>query len=415
MIKTPDVLAALLLMICIATGYTQTGNLTSSPYSVFGLGQLNDVGPGKTNALGRSGIALGSESEINGLNPASYASIPEKSFYFDIGAKNRNSDYIGRRDEQGNHTSNFSNISLAFALDSKSGVGVSLLPYTDVGYNLNAVAGTIEGSSTPYISTVRGSGGLNNFQLTYGRKISPLLNVGAAVNVYFGKINEVETVKIDDDNLILNENHFYNGFRFTLGAQYRLNERIGLGLVVNLPASLGGSKSRTAYSVIDNRWSQIATNDNINLSSFKMPVEIGAGIKLTSGFFTFNGDYRISFWEGTNRDDTAIVTFANRHTVAGGAEYFVGEGRRYLNRIRFRAGGSFDNGYIKLASQRVQNYSLTAGLGLPLSFYNNSLLNVSYSYGQQGGVSNVLLRERYHMLTVNLSLNDLWFVKRKYE
>lgn len=415
MIKPNCALAALLCTAGIVICRAQTGNLTSSPYSLFGLGQQNDVSPGKTNGLGRSGIALGSESEINGLNPAAYATIPEKSFYFDIGMKNRNSYYVGRRDEQGNSTYNFSNISLAFALNSKSGVGISLFPYTDVGYTLSAVAGTIEGSSNPYISTVRGSGGLNNLQLAYGTKLFPSLNVGAFVNIYFGKINEVETVNIGNDNLILNENHFYNGFRFTLGAQYRLNDHVDLGFIVNLPASLSGAKSRTVYSDIDNLLSQIEADEGINLRSFKMPVETGAGFKLKSGFFTFNGDYRVSFWEGTNRDDVTIVSFANQHTMAGGAEYFVNEGRDYINRMRFRIGGSYDNGYIKIASQRVQNFSLTAGLGLPLSFYNNSLLNVSYSFGQQGGVSNTLLRERYHMVALNLSLNDLWFVRRKYE
>jgi hypothetical protein len=41
------------------------------------------------------------------------------------------------------------------------------------------------------------------------------------------------------------------------------------------------------------------------------------------------------------------------------------------------------------------------------------MLNFGYSYGQKGQVSNGLIKENYHTLTLNFSLEDLWFVKKK--
>ncbi len=400
--------------ICYAAGNAQTGNLTSSPYSLFGLGKQNEVVSGKTNALGKSGIALGSESEINSLNPASFATIPKNSVFFDIGMKNENSKYVGSKDQQENNISNFANISMALAFDEKSGIGFSLFPYTDVGYNIAAVSGTIEGSSSLYTSNVSGSGGLNTFQLNYGREIANGLNLGASVNYYFGKINEVETVALQADNLIIDETHRYKGIRFGVGAQYKLRDNLGFGLVINLPTSLSGSKEQTVSSMISGVENEIETNDQSKIDSFRMPAEIGIGTKYTYKAFTFNADYKIGFWKGTNEEDTAIGEFSNQQFLGGGIEYFRG-GRNYFDRMRFRLGGNYDTGYMSVQGSKITNTAVTAGFGLPLGYRGNTMINLSYSYGQRGQVSNTLIRENYHLISINLSLEEIWFTKRLFE
>ncbi|MEL1242824.1 hypothetical protein AAEO56_01010 [Flavobacterium sp. DGU11] len=402
------------IALCYATGYAQTGNLTSSPYSLFGLGKQNEVGSGKTNALGKSGIALGSETEINSLNPASLATIPKNAVFFDIGIKNENSRYVGSRDEKSNNISNFSNISMALAFDEKSGIGFSLFPYTNVGYNIAAVSGTVEGTSDLYTSNVIGSGGLNNFQLNYGRKITARLNLGARVNYYFGKINEVETVDVQGDNLIIDEDHRYKGIQFSLGGQYKLADNLGLGLLVNLPTSLSASKEQTVSSVIGGLESEIETSEQSNMDSFRIPAEIGIGAKYTYKAFTFNADYKVGFWKGTNEEDTSIGKFTNQQFLGGGVEYFRG-GRNFLDRTRFRMGGNYDTGFMSVQGSKIKNVALTAGIGLPLGIRGNTLLNLSYSYGQRGQVSNTLIRENYHLISINLSLEEIWFAKRLFD
>ena len=53
----------------------QSEALTSSPYSLYGLGVINQTSIGKFNGLGYSGIGIKSPYEINNLNPANYALI----------------------------------------------------------------------------------------------------------------------------------------------------------------------------------------------------------------------------------------------------------------------------------------------------------------------------------------------------
>lgn len=70
-IKLSYLTSIVTLIISIHSGYSQSEALTSSPYSLYGLGVINQTSIGKSNALGYTGIGLKTDSEINNLNPAS--------------------------------------------------------------------------------------------------------------------------------------------------------------------------------------------------------------------------------------------------------------------------------------------------------------------------------------------------------
>ena len=46
---------------------------TVSPYSMFGPGEIQPRGFGRSQAMGGAGITLKSDSHLNNVNPASYA------------------------------------------------------------------------------------------------------------------------------------------------------------------------------------------------------------------------------------------------------------------------------------------------------------------------------------------------------
>jgi hypothetical protein len=394
--------------------FAQTGNLTSSPYSLFGLGRINEVSTGRTNALGKSGIALDSNSEINSLNPASFASIPKNSVFAEIGMKTENTLYTNNGDQQRNSVSNFANFSFALAFDDKSGMGFSLFPYTNVGYNISAITGTVEGTSDRFMSNITGSGGLNNLQFNYGRKITENLKLGARANLYFGKISEVETVYIEDDNLVIDETHNYKGVQLGLGAQYKAGNNFDFGFTVNFPTSLIGSKEQTVSSVIAGVENTIDESEGTKINSFNMPLELGFGAKYRYKSFTFNADFKESFWKGTNDEDLTIGDFTNQKSIGAGIEYFR-SGRSYLDKTKFRVGANYDTGYMTVEGTQIKNLALTTGLGLPMGLRTNTYINLSYSYGQRGQVSNTLIRENYHLITINLCFEDIWFKRRQYE
>jgi len=405
-------LPAFLLTVTVVMG--QYNNLTSSPYSLFGLGTLNPVGAGKTNALGKSGVALSGESAINSLNPAAYADIYKNSFMTDIGLKAERNNVTNTNDQNTQTTYNFSNISMGVSISDRSGIGVSMSPYSDVGYLLQGVTGTVEGSTDIFSSNIQGSGGLNNIAAKYGYKLTPKLNVGINGSYYFGNITETEYVTLTSDYLSIAEVNHYSGLRLGFGAQYKANTKFTLAGVLTLPATFKGTQDREVYKIINLVQSEIESESR-TIPSFKLPTELTVGVKYSfTEALTLNADYKRSFWSSTGMEDN-IGTFTDQDLLGVGIEYYNYKPRSgYLGRMKYRLGTNMDNGYLEVNGNRIKNLALTSGLGLPLG-NGNTFLNLSYSYGQKGLISNTLVKEKYHLLTLNLSLDDLWFIKRKYE
>ena len=76
----------LVLIISLLTLQNAVPQLTSSPYSIFGLGTLEGNCAGTSSALGGTGIAFLSGTTLNIVNPASYGGIDSLITLFDIGS-----------------------------------------------------------------------------------------------------------------------------------------------------------------------------------------------------------------------------------------------------------------------------------------------------------------------------------------
>ena len=124
-------------------------------------------------------------------------------------------------------------------------------------------------------------------------------------------------------------------------------------------------------------------------------------------------DYKKNYWNATGQQEN-IGDYADQDIYAIGLEYLKdAKSFKYKDRIRYRAGFNYDNGYLDIGDTKIDGFGFTTGIGIPMRAGTNSLLNLSYGYGSRGQIQNVLIQENYHMITLNLSLEDLWFKKRK--
>ena len=76
--------AALLFVSFAAQAQTSTIN-AFSPYSMFGIGELNTPGTLAVRSMGGVGVALQSQETVNLLNPAAFSMAQQKSFLFNFG------------------------------------------------------------------------------------------------------------------------------------------------------------------------------------------------------------------------------------------------------------------------------------------------------------------------------------------
>lgn len=411
-------LTLLILAITVGTrsGIAQSEGLTSSPYSLYGLGIINQTGIGRSNSMGYTGIGLKSGTEINNLNPANYGMTPENTFLYDLGITGVYNNYSNSSYTEQKSSFNFSNLALAFRIIENLGAGLTLVPYSNVGYTLVGVQTNIEGSKEVYESNVSGIGGLNDLRFNLGYGITNHLRIGLSGSLLFGNIEEVESFQISRSSFELTETTNYSGFRLGFGFQNDLTENITLGSTIQFPTRLKGSLKQAAQKVLDGSEIVVEDEGKGEVSDFNMPLEIGFGISARIlGSLFIGADYKRNYWESVS-DVQKIGEFVNQDVYAFGLEYQKNPmGYKYSDRIRFRGGFNYDSGYLALNDTKIEGFSFTAGIGLPLNAFTGSQINLSYAYGSNGQLQNILVREDYHKLTLNFSLADLWFRKRKIE
>ena len=403
---------SLFILLSIVSLVAQENDLSNSPYSVYGLGVNNNLSTGITNTLGKTGIALPSNFAINNLNPASFGAIPTKRFLYDIGLSFQQQSLIENGLREHKTTGNFSSLSFAFPINSKSGLGITLLPFTNVGYYVTGVTNEIEGSNEVFIADIKGDGGLNDIKLSYGYSINERLRLGLSASYLFGKIEENEINYFENSIFNVTEDNYYKGFQFKTGIQYDVNEYVSLGALASLPTILKGDQIKTVV------YGNIDTTNTIdefekNLNSFKLPLELGLGIVTNlkeSLFLTI--DYKRSFWNATNQEDQSGI-FVDQNFFGIGAQYHPNnKSNKYWERIMYRMGVNYDSGSLMIGHTKISNSEVTFGVGLPFNRRNNSMINIGYSFGKKGEIANGLIQENYHSFSINLSLENIWFEKK---
>ncbi|MBV7267750.1 hypothetical protein [Winogradskyella luteola] len=394
--------------------WSQTNNLTGSPYSLFGIGVESNSNTGRNSGMGRLGLALESDNQINLYNPASFASIEKERFVFDIGMFTEiQSISSGGRNEM-RFASNFSNISLGFNGNGKYGVGLSLRPATSVGYALIGIKSNIEGSNEQFTTNIDGSGGLSEVRLDYGRKLSSNLNVGIKFSYFFGSVDETESVIAENSRISNNDISYYNGATMGFGLQYKLKERYNIGLSLDLPTSLGGKQDTNSQKFSFDGITILEESVDKNIDDFKLPLRFGIGFSTTFKNLLLSADYNSSFWSGTNQED-GVGKYVDQSIFAIGAEFMVNPNSlKYWQRINFRAGINYNTGYLEIDNNRVDSYSASFGFGLPIGRNSGSNLNFSYNVGNRGSTNSFLVNENFSTLNLNLTLSNIWFQQRKY-
>ncbi len=410
--KTPYFILAVILL-ALNSITAQSEALTSSPYSLYGLGVINQSSIGFTNGLGYTGIGIGTDTQINNLNAANYGLIPANSFYYDVGIRGGYNTYSSSTDNESKTTLNFADLAVAFRITEGLGMGITMVPYTDVGYTLVGLETNIEGSTETFESNVSGLGGLSDLKLNIGYAVTDILRFGLSTSFLFGNIEEQEYFVISSSALSTSEETNYSGFRVGLGMQFDITDKITMGSTMQLPSSLKGNLTRTVVKYLDGSEITVEDDESDTVDNFDMPLEVGIGFSArVMESLTLSADYKKNYWSKTGQEEN-LGKYEDQDIVSFGAEYVNNPTSfKYADRIRYRAGFNYDNGYLAVNGIKVDSYNITAGIGLPIGQGLRSLMNLSYSYGAKGQIENILVKENYHLLTLNLSFADLWFQKR---
>ena len=109
-------------------------------------------------------------------------------------------------------------------------------------------------------------------------------------------------------------------------------------------------------------------------------------------------------------------SLGNSSRIAVGSEFTPNAASlyNYLQRITYRLGFYYGTDYVKLRGTDLNYYAVTAGASLPFK-RSPDRLHLGVELGKRGTEVNGLIRENFFRFSLGISLNDRWFVKRKYD
>lgn len=413
---TKKILLSLLLMVSFMAVAQQS---TSSPYSFYGIGEIRFKGTVENRLMG--GLSFMPDSiHVSIQNPASYSYL--KLTTFTVGGSFNSGTLRTFTEKEKTQRSTLDYLAVAIPLKN-SGVSFGLIPYSAVGYrvrNTDLTSGLIQ--------KFEGTGGMNKVFLGYGLQLKPNLSIGAELNYNFGEIQTSSLKYIDGIQYgTLEENTtVLSGFNYKIGALYqRKIEKFDFysGLHYNYNSNLNTTTEQTISSVTYSEYlSPLVVDElsqNQSTARLHMPnqISIGAGIGKTRNWmigteFTWNQSSAM----GNRFDNITVASFKNGYKYSLGGFWIPNYNAfsNYFQKITYRTGFRYENTGLVIQNQTIKDYAFTAGFGLPLggTFSN---LNIGVEYGQKGTVLSNLVRENYTNVVMSLSLNDKWFVKRKYD
>lgn len=392
-------------------------SLSSSPYSIFGLGSLYESDFGSIPSIGSSGVALPSSRFINNLNPASLGFMYQNHFLFDVGGTAIQTSYQNLSRKENRNNIQFSHIAFAFPISSKSAVSLALKPYSSAGFKISDYKLPIQDSNEEYTLSATGTGGLNNFDIAYAHRFGKKVSLGLSTSILFGSTKDSREYIISNSTTSIDKESSYNGARFNLGSQFKIDSTLTIGTNFKSPSKVNATKVQSVitYNSELDASNTIETNVKSDTDDYYLPFEFSVGLnKHFKNNLNLTVDYEKAFWKDTNQADL-YGSYLNQEKFKMGFSYRKEKNlRSYFDRMQFSTGLNYDTGFLEIDNKRIENKSISFGVSLPIE-NTFSVLNISYSYGQRGRISNGLIKENYHKISINLSLDGIWFVKRKIE
>jgi len=406
-----------ILLNCLVIN-AQTG--TSSPYSVFGIGEINQPGTGINTGLGGAGIALPTETSLNNINPASYYTIDSLSFLTDVGLNMKFSKFNSGTQHPTSTNIGLNFFAVGFRITSwwKNSLGVA--PFSSVGNSFNTYK-NVDNSTEKYKVNEQGSGGLNQLYWGNAFKLLPNLSIGLNMAFIFGDIKQIEDASLaslgvngdlkTEDNIFVQKLYFNYGLQYTFHLSKSIKGSVG-GIFGN-SSKLNLSHEKT---ITDNS-NAILQNNVESQSTFTLPTYygIGASLKINDKLL-LTSDYKFYNWSKSESLDPT-VRLVNSNSYMAGIEYLPSSSfrDRGLKKVLYRAGGYINNTYMMVYGQQIIDKGLTIGLGIPV-VQKKLYFNVAYAIGTKGSNENKgIIQENYQNFIITISINDFWFFKPKFD
>jgi hypothetical protein len=464
------------LLLLYSFNNTVSAQNTNSPYSRYGVGEVNNKVYGLGFAMGGTNVALQNDTIplffINTSNPASYAGVQLTTA--ELGMNYNRMRLQSSETRKNVNNASFGYVAIAFPFKKWWGGSFGLLPYSSVGYNLS------DSQEIPNVGSVdyeyEGSGGVS--QAYFGTALKPLyglpkmfrnsekykqlklekkdaeirkimarrkslasLSLGGNISYLFGNIENSRSSIFSIPNTFNTRTTTTTRFGdvyFDYGVQYAhtIDSINGRDLKDNVKIFFGANFA--AQTEINAKIDSLGVNyfrstagfdivkDTVEFveghkGTITLPMSFGFGIGFKKGTrWMVAADFAMQNWSSFQAFNQT-QGLKNSMRVSLGAQYIPNlksSGiKTYFKRVNYRIGGRYAQTALELKNSQLTEYAVTFGLGLPVAgnylLRSFSMVNIGVEVGQRGTTSNGLVQEQFFKTTLSFTINDRWFQKPK--
>lgn len=444
----------------------------STPYSRYGLGYSTDNNNAQSAQMGGLSAAFQSAETVNYLNPASYAALQLTTLDAGFSGNFVRTKSASLKSKQNNFSLNY--LSIFFPINKYWTTGAGLLPFSTKDYLISQTQSFDTANTVKF--EYEGSGTLYNLSWGNGFKYKGI-HLGFNVGYLFGKLSNNTIAYPLDNTTGTFDNTAYTTWSFTdtkvssfiwnAGAQYNLVIKskkdslrpymITFGLSGSAPIKFS-KKSYVddgfytfqsgflALRTIDAGISDFVNDyikprallanildtlseNNKQAINVKIPAVLNVGIVASRGIRWKAGiDFKFQPWSKyKGYEDNAASRLNNSWRIAVGGEFLPNDKNfsKFFTRLKYRAGFNYTRTNITISEQAINEFGINFGIGIPIIIStpnDQGLMQKMYAYafnigleaGSRGTLERNLVKENFFRLKFGISLNDRWFVKRKY-
>ena len=414
-----------LVCICLLASVAIRAQVGSgSPYSFGGLGDINYRGNHWSRAMG--GLEFYTDSiHVDFNNPASLGSLKMTNFALGVDYKTTTLKDATNKHAITTAALNYLGVSIP---TKRFGFNFGLIPYSSVGYRLEY---RNETTTSTEIQRYEGNGGLNMAFASIGMQIFPWWSVGVVARYGFGNITHRSSQLINtvDRTSFLESNSSLSGisYKFSSVLQIPVGASHFQLYGAYAPEATLYAQNDEIFTTLSTSTSSVGQQLVIDLSVAGLDETIlilpqaltyGLGMGKSKKWFVGAQYEMITSSDFRNEFITLDgISYEDGNKLAFGGFYIPSYGSltSYWKRIVYRFGYFNQTTGIRIQGSSLVDSGITFGVGLPaLRIGSFSNANMGITLGTRNTDNPNLVRENYWQLKLGFSLNDLWFVKRKY-
>lgn len=404
-------------LIFVSGVFAQDDFPTGSPYTIFGIGDLNYSTAIRTTSMGIQGISL-TGNYINNLNPAALSKIPYTSFsvLFNYNFLKSSNGVTSVSSSNGNAFG--INIGIPISQEQGWSLALGFNPYSLINYkiinNSSSLGETVK-------QTYAGRGGVSRINIGMSYTLLKSISLGADFNYAFGDIKDLKLVEFTSSSgftptRILRE-YDYTGTYFKGGAIVELDKLFKLKKSNEFTIGFLYESPLTLKSKLDGIYTSSISTDTVSIEKgdIDIPARIGFGItKKVGNRYLLSSDLLMQNWSNFLSYGVVQPNYQSAMRIGAGVEIQPIENTdKTWDKLSYRFGGFYETSYYTVNGESINRIGINAGIGIPISKFNS--LDFGISVSTRGKTENGLIKDDMIKLTAGLNFGELWFVRPKDE